>query len=160
MAEMADTYDTAIRSEVMRRVQGKDTGPEILLRKAMFALGLRGWRCHRSDLPGRPDIVFSRARLAVFVDGAFWHGHPSKYWRGRSGSYWDQKIERNIRRDRLATRQLFADGWNVIRFWDFEIEADPHQAATCVSEALENIATGRRITTVREMALAEGPPPG
>ncbi len=142
----------------MRRVKGRDTKPEILLRKALFAIGLRGWRCHRSDLPGKPDLVFGKARLAVFVDGAFWHGHPSKYWQGRSGDYWDKKISRNIERDRIATEQLLADNWNVIRFWDFEVEADPYQTALRVEEALQQIRTGGRITETREMSLAEGPP--
>lgn len=156
---MADTYDEATRSEVMKRVKGRDTGPEILLRKALFAIGVRGWRCHRSDLPGRPDVAFGRLRLAVFVDGGFWHGHPSKYWRGRSGSYWDKKIERNIERDRIATEQLLANDWNVIRLWDFEVERDPQNAALRVNDALKRIAAGKRVTEVRVMALAEEPPP-
>lgn len=155
---MGDTYDAKTRSEVMRRVKGRDTKPEMLLRKALFAIGLRGWRCHRSDLPGKPDVVFGRARLAVFVDGGFWHGHPSKYWRGRSGDYWDKKIARNIERDRIATNSLLTDGWSVIRFWDFEVESDPRQAATVVQEALQEIEAGGRVAMLREMALAEGPP--
>lgn len=157
---MPDTYDAETRSEVMRRVKGRDTKPEVLLRKAMFAVGIRGWRCHRADLPGKPDLAFGRPRLAVFVDGAFWHGHPSKYWRGRSGAYWDRKIARNIERDRAATEQLLAEGWNVIRFWDFEVESDPSGAALEVKEALRAIQAGERVANVREMALAEGPPPG
>ena len=155
---MPDTYDAETRSEVMRRVKGRDTKPEILLRKALFAIGLRGWRCHRSDLPGKPDLVFGKARLAVFVDGAFWHGHPSKYWRGRSGDYWDKKISRNIERDRVATQELLAQGWNVIRFWDFEVESDPYEAALRVKEAIQKIRAGVPVTEIGEMSLAEGPP--
>lgn len=139
---MADTYDAATRSAVMRSVKGQDTTPEIILRKAMYAIGLRGWRCHRGDLPGKPDIAFGRFRLAVLVDGAFWHGHPSKYWRGRSGGYWDSKIERNIERDRVANQQLFDSGWNVLRLWDFEVEGDSRQAASRVQQALEHIRSG------------------
>ncbi|MGI8731365.1 MAG: hypothetical protein ACR2LK_15525 [Solirubrobacteraceae bacterium] len=60
----------------MARVKGRDTGPEVTLRRALYAAGVRGWRCHRKSLPGRPDVAFGPARLAVFVDGAFWHGHP------------------------------------------------------------------------------------
>lgn len=155
---MADMYDAATRSEVMRRVKGQNTKPEILLRKAMFAIGLRGWRCHRTDLPGKPDVTFGRARLAVFVDGAFWHGHPSKYWRGRSGGYWDNKIERNIKRDRSANEQLAANGWNLIRLWDFEVEADPHKAALRVREALQRIQHGEHVVDALNLSLAEGPP--
>ena len=155
---MADTYDSATRSEVMRRVKGLNTKPEMLLRKAMFAIGLRGWRCHRSDLPGKPDIAFGKARLAIFVDGAFWHGHPSKYWRGRSGDYWDNKIERNIERDRAANEQLTAHGWNVIRLWDFEVEADPQEAAVRVNQALQRIQHGGHVAQTHNLALAEKPP--
>ncbi|MYE90703.1 DNA mismatch endonuclease Vsr [Candidatus Poribacteria bacterium] len=154
---MTDTYDTATRSEVMRRVKGRDTYPEMLLRKTLFAVGLRGWRCHRSDLPGRPDLAFGKARLAIFVDGAFWHGHPSKYWKGRSSAYWDNKIARNIERDRIATESLLNEGWSVIRFWDFEVESDPLRAATFVQEALQEIKAGRRVAKLREMTLAKGP---
>lgn len=113
----------------MASVRGRDTRPELVLRRALFAIGVRGWRCHRRDLPGRPDLAFGRRRVAVFVDGGFWHGHPSKYWPGRSGEYWDMKIERNKARDSAVNEQLRQSGWRVIRLWDFEIEADPLEAA-------------------------------
>jgi DNA mismatch endonuclease (patch repair protein) len=122
----------------MSRVRGRDTGPELLLRRALFALGVRGWRCHRANLPGKPDIAFGRSRLAVFVDGAFWHGHPSRYWQGRSGPYWDAKIARNQARDRRVDAELQAQGWSVLRLWDFEVEADPAAAAQRVRDLLDN----------------------
>lgn len=128
----------------MRRVKGKDTRPEMLLRQALYAMGVRGWRCHRAGLPGKPDLSFGRGQLAVFVDGAFWHGHPSKYWRGRSGEYWDRKIERNIARDQETNQQLLATGWNVIRIWDFEVEGDPDLAAQRVSISLVRSRNGER----------------
>lgn len=120
----------------MAAVSSGDTGPELKLRRSLYAVGLRGWRCHRKDLPGRPDIAFGRHRLAVFVDGAFWHGHPSKYWQGRSGPYWDDKIEKNQARDRRVDRELAEGGWRVLRLWDFEIEKDPYGAATRVAELI------------------------
>lgn len=119
---MADRYSPEVRSQVMRMVRGKDTKPEIALRRALFAAGVRGWRCHRKDLPGKPDLAFGPARLAVFVDGAFWHGHPSKYWPGRTSEYWDRKIARNMQRDEFVGEQLRACGWRVLRLWDFEVE--------------------------------------
>ena len=120
---MADTRTPEQRSRIMAAVRSRDTSPELALRRGLFAAGVRGWRCHRTDLPGRPDISFGRAKLAVFVDGAFWHGHPDHYW-GQSGAFWDEKIERNRLRDREVDRQLRALEWTVVRLWDFEIDRD------------------------------------
>lgn len=136
---MADTYPPEVRSRVMARVKGRDTGPELVLRRALFRLGVRGWRCHRKNLPGKPDLAFGRARLAVFVDGGFWHGHPSKWWLGRSGPYWDRKISRNMERDRTANEELRLIGWKVLRLWDFEVGADPEAAARRVAEELARL---------------------
>jgi DNA mismatch endonuclease (patch repair protein) len=121
----------------MARVKAKNTGPELALRRALWDQGVRGWRCHRRGLPGSPDLAFGRARLAVFVDGAFWHGHPSKYWPGRSGSYWDAKIERNKQRDRGVDAALESQGWSVLRVWDFEVDADAAAAAARVRSLLD-----------------------
>lgn len=133
---MPDTYPAEVRSRVMRQVKGKDTSPELALRRALFALGARGWRCHRTDLPGKPDLVFSRARVAVFVDGAFWHGHPRKFRPGQSGEYWDRKIARNVERDQRSNRVLRRAGWSVIRLWDFEVVKDPEASAGLVMKIL------------------------
>lgn len=120
----------------MARVKGRDTGPELKLRRALWAAGVRGWRCHRKTIPGRPDLAFGRTRVAVFVDGGFWHGHPSKYWPGRSGPYWDAKIARNQARDKRVDQQLQDLGWTVLRLWDFEIQASPEEAADRVRATL------------------------
>lgn len=120
----------------MARIRSRDTGPEIALRRALFAAGVRGWRCHRRDLPGRPDLAFGRARLAVFVDGAFWHGHPEHFTPGKSGSYWDAKIARTQERDRLANSALNRDGWRVLRLWDFEVEQDLERCVRLVAQAV------------------------
>lgn len=133
---MPDTYSPEVRSRVMARVKRRDTGPELALRRALYRRGVRGWRCDRGNLPGRPDLAFGRARVAVFVDGGFWHGHPSKYWPGRSGDYWDEKIARNQARDRRVDAELRDVGWTVLRLWDFEVERDADAAAKRVQEAL------------------------
>lgn len=73
----------------------------------------------------------------MFVDGGFWHGHPSKWWPGRSGEYWDRKVARNIERDRAADAALTEAGWTVMRFWDFDILKDPAAAAARVRAALD-----------------------
>lgn len=134
---MPDTYSAEIRSRVMASVKGRDTGPEVKLRRALHNAGVRGWRCHRRNLPGKPDLAFSRVRLAIFVDGGFWHGHPSKYWPGRSGGYWDAKIARNQARDRRVDMELADAGWRSLRLWDFEIERNLDSAVMRVTQALE-----------------------
>jgi DNA mismatch endonuclease (patch repair protein) len=115
----------------MARVKTRDTAPELAVRRAVWAAGVRGWRLHRA-LPGRPDLVWSAKRVAVFVDGAFWHGHPD-YYRGQSGEFWDKKIARNRARDDRVNVELTELGWQVLRFWDFEVERDP---AACVETIL------------------------
>jgi DNA mismatch endonuclease Vsr len=120
----------------MKRVKTRDTAPEIVLRKALWAAGIRGWRLHPKKVPGRPDLAWIGRRVAVFVDGAFWHGHPDYYW-GQSGEFWDQKIERNRERDTRVNRELADAGWSVVRIWDFELERDPARGVSRVLQALE-----------------------
>jgi DNA mismatch endonuclease (patch repair protein) len=119
----------------MARVRVRDTAPELLLRRALWATGVRGWRLHVKTLPGKPDVAFVGRKLAVFVDGAFWHGHPD-YYHGQSGPFWDAKIAANRERDARVDAQLESLGWEVLRVWDFEVEKDPEACAARVSAAL------------------------
>jgi len=112
----------------MSRIRGRDTGPETRIRKALWALGLR-YRI-KNRLPGRPDIVISHARIAVFVDGCFWHQCPKHFVMPRTRrAFWKQKIQANRARDRGVNRKLKRDGWSVLRFWEHEI--DTQLALTC-----------------------------
>lgn len=120
----------------MAAVRSSDTAPELLLRRALFARGVRGWRCHYKRAPGRPDVAWPKRRVAVFVDGAFWHGHPSRHKPGRSGQYWDDKIKANVSRDRRVDQELADRGWRSIRLWDFEVSANPEAAAERVEAFL------------------------
>ena len=108
---------------------------------------MRGWRCHRKDLPGRPDVAFGRSKVAVFVDGAWWHGHPRYFTPGKSGPFWDAKITRNVERDREADVALSDLGWRVVRLWDFEVMRDApataDRVAAAVAEALRGSSTRR-----------------
>ena len=108
----------------MASIHSSDTRPEMALRRALWLLGVRGWRCHWRGPGGRVDIAFTRWQLAVMVDGSFWHGHPSKWEPGRWRGYWDEKIKRNIARDERHNAALAEAGWRVLRVWDFEIEHD------------------------------------
>ena len=111
------------KSEQMARVRSRDTQAEIRLRKALWASGLR-YRLH-TRLPGSPDIAFTRQRVAVFVDGCFWHGCPIHYTPPvRNGDFWRQKLVRNTARDRADEENLAALGWRVMRFWEHEVRDD------------------------------------
>lgn len=103
----------------MATVGGRDTYPEMTVRRALHARGFR-YRLHRNDLPGRPDVVLPRHRLAVFVHGCFWHGHDCR--RGRrpksNTMFWDAKLGRNVERDRDAQEALKAAGWGVEVVWE------------------------------------------
>jgi DNA mismatch endonuclease (patch repair protein) len=134
---VADNLTIEQRSRTMSRIRRRDTRPELALRQALWARGLRGYRVDCRRLPGRPDIVWSRRRTAVFVDGAFWHGHPSAFKPGKSGAYWDEKIRRNMERDRSADAALQARGWTVLRLWDFEIRRDLPDCVRRIEAALE-----------------------
>jgi DNA mismatch endonuclease (patch repair protein) len=134
---VTDFLSTETRSRVMSRIKSKDTKPELRLRRGLFAAGARGWRCHAKGVPGKPDICFGRTKVAVFVDGRFWHGHPEYFDFGKSGAYWDQKIRRTQERDRQADEQLIANGWTVLRFWDFEIEESLEASVRVVLNAIE-----------------------
>ncbi len=123
---MVDKVDPQTRSRMMAAAsKARDTGPELALRRLLFAGGMRGYRVHRKDIPGKPDIAWLGKRIAIFVDGAFWHGHPSAFAKGKSGEFWDRKVAANIARDRRVDAELRAAGWNVLRIWDFELERDP-----------------------------------
>jgi DNA mismatch endonuclease (patch repair protein) len=119
-----DVYDAATRSRVMARVKGKDTGPELLVRRVLTRLGAR-YRLHRKDLPGRPDIVLPGRRLAIFVHGCFWHGHDCA--RGSrmpkaNADYWIAKIGRNTARDAANAQALEALGWRVETIWECDLK--------------------------------------
>lgn len=124
----ADVFSPQKRSEVMRAVKGKDTKPEIALRKALHRLGYR-YRLNVRDLPGKPDLVFPKHRAVLFLHGCFWHGHGCK--RGRrvpktNRAYWTEKIARNRARDKKNAAALKALGWRVITIWECELpDLDP-----------------------------------
>lgn len=123
---MTDVLTPEQRRFNMSRIRGKNTKPEMVLRRALHALGFR-FRLHRSDLPGCPDLVFPRLRAVVFVNGCFWHGHDCP--RGArmpkaNAEYWRAKIARNRARDAAATAALTAMGWRALTIYECELK-DP-----------------------------------
>ena len=133
-----DVHDKATRSYNMSRIGSRDTKPELRLRKLLWARGLRGYRVH-SKLPGRPDLAWSRGRVAIFVDGCFWHGCPSCS-DGRTPtsntSYWNSKRRMNKLRDAKRTRDLEAMGWRVLRLWEHEVLKETVKSAKRVEKVL------------------------
>lgn len=106
----------------MSRVRGKDTSPEMCVRRAAHALGLR-FRLHRKDLPGRPDLVLPKHCVALFVHGCFWHRHPSGAKASTPKSrteFWQGKFDANVARDARAEAELQALGWQVLTIWECE----------------------------------------
>jgi DNA mismatch endonuclease (patch repair protein) len=136
---MADVFTKKKRSQVMAAIRSrgnKDT--ELKLASILRASGITGWRRNYPIL-GRPDFVFRRPRLAVFVDGCFWHGCP-KHGRkpGSNRAYWLPKLRRNKHRDQAVTRALSKAGWHVIRLWEHDL-AHPVPAAKRISRALTRL---------------------
>lgn len=124
----------------MAAIRPADTVPELALRRHLRAHAVTGYRCNYKGLPGKPDIVFTRWRVAVFVDGGFWHGHPDKFAFGRWGEYWDAKVARNMERDRENDRRLTDAGYAVLRFWDFDVKRHPER---CVAKVLEALSVSK-----------------
>jgi DNA mismatch endonuclease (patch repair protein) len=139
----------------MAAIRAKNTKPELALRQALRHAGATGYRIHVRTLPGRPDIVFTRWRVAVFVDGVFWHGHPHHFNPQTASPYWRDKIARNRDRDRLADVALAAAGWTVVRVWDLEVKGEADAAAERVLQPLR--MAGWRPVASRE-AITPGQP--
>jgi DNA mismatch endonuclease (patch repair protein) len=129
------TRTPKVTHKIMSAIRSNNTKPEMLLRKALWHKGLR-FRLHFKSLPGKPDIVFTKAKIAVFCDGDYWHGHN---WALRGlasledeleqySDYWRNKILGNVRRDVENTQKLESDGWLVLRFWESDIK---HNVANC-----------------------------
>jgi len=106
----------------MQAVKGRNTSLEKLVDGALRERGLRCRRRNVGSLPGKPDFVFTRAKVAVFVDGDFWHGWRFSAWKDKLTDYWRKKIERNRRRDRCNFRRLRRQGWIVVRLWGHDVE--------------------------------------
>jgi DNA mismatch endonuclease (patch repair protein) len=132
---MTDVVDQATRSRMMAGIRGKDTRPELALRKRLHALGFR-YRLHVRDLPGRPDIVLPKYGAVIFVHGCFWHGHgcPLFKWPKSRSEFWREKIGGNIARDARALQALQDSEWRVAVLWECAIR--PKTSIEAVVEEL------------------------
>ena len=114
---MPDFLTKKERSRLMSRIRGKNTKPELAMASMLRKDGIR-YRRYADDLPGKPDFVLKGRKVAVFVDGKFWHGRGFDEWRHKLKPFWDDKISNNIRRDRRVNAQLRRKGWSIIRVWE------------------------------------------
>ena len=137
-------------SAIMRSVRSSNTGPEVRFRRALWAEGLRYRTCSKK-LPGKPDVVLSLQRLAIFIDGDFWHGGQwqqrscsaleEQFKKTRSRQYWLEKIRRNMDRDCAATNALLSDGWTVLRFWERDVK---NNLSKCIEKTLHVVGNGAK----------------
>ena len=126
---MADKHSKETRSYNMSRIRGKNTKPEEIVRKYLFAQGFR-YRKNDSRFPGKPDIVLPKYKTVIFVNGCFWHGHEGcRYfvWPKNNASFWRSKINGNIQRDARNVQLLVDRGWKIITIWECELKNGPRE---------------------------------
>jgi DNA mismatch endonuclease (patch repair protein) len=135
---LADNLTKAQRSKLMSRIRDRDTIPELEVRHQLSAAGIRGYRL-RPRLPGKPDIVFTHSKVAIFIDGCFWHGCPKCYTRPATRRrFWDNKLKQNTLRDRSVDHTLTEMGWKVMHFWEHEVMRNPGKV---VGDVISLLAT-------------------
>ena len=124
------------RSALMSRIRSRDTHPEKAVARALEERCLE-WEGHAKDLPGRPDFVFRNEKIAIFVEGDFWHGWQFPRWRHKLSLKWDLKIDGNRKRDQRNHGKLRRQGWKVIRVWEHQIKKDIESCVTRITEGLD-----------------------
>lgn len=144
---MPDVFTTEKRSEVMSKIRGSgNRSTEMRLIALMKSAKITGWR-RGYPLEGKPDFVFPKARLAVFVDGDFWHGHPKNFkMPSNNGEFWKRKIDANRRRDRKVGKILESRGWKVMRIWESSLKNIPSRVVARLTRALNHPTHGCRKT--------------
>jgi len=136
---MADVFTKEKRSLIMSKIAGKDTKPEILVRKMVHGMGFR-FRLHVKRLSGRPDLVLAKHKKVIFVHGCFWHGHPGCKRSKRPSTnrkFWNEKIDKNIERDKRAIAELKKEGWDVLVVWECQTK-DLDGLAETLTSYLDN----------------------
>jgi DNA mismatch endonuclease (patch repair protein) len=136
---VADVVTPEKRSQMMAGIRGKNTTPELLIRRGLHRRGFR-FRLHRKDLPGNPDLVFPRHRAVIFAQGCFWHGHACHLfkWPKSRSEFWCDKIEQNRERDRLAHERLEAAGWRIAQVWECALKGRQRLDADEMMDRIES----------------------
>jgi DNA mismatch endonuclease, patch repair protein len=137
---VGDVFNKKKRSQVMSRIRGKgNKNTEIALMNLLKSHGITGWRRHQPVF-GKPDFIFRTARVAVFVDGCFWHGCLKHYqYPSTNDEFWRRKLESNRKRDRVVTRALRSKGWTVIRIWECHLQKSPVRCINRIKKALGRV---------------------
>lgn len=134
---MTDVLTNEQRSYNMSQIRAKDTKPELVIRKLLFEKGIRGYRIHY-NLPGKPDIVFVRKKVVIFVDGCYWHKCPVCFIEPRTRrDFWMKKINGNAKRDKKVNELLKNEGWNVLRFWEHDVRKNPNKVVDNIQQTLK-----------------------
>ncbi len=149
---MADNLTPEQRSYCMSRVRPKDTNLEKIVRSELHTRGLR-FRKHVKELPGKPDIVFVNAKIAVFIDGDFWHGFRFPLWKHKIPPFWKRKIGKNRERDLKNFAKLRQMGWRVMRIWKHQVNEDLEGVVTKICAAM-----GKKKQRVRDPGCCGKPP--
>lgn len=129
---MVDIFTTAKRSQIMSKIKSKNTSPERMMAKTLRENGFRNFT-KGDKIFGKPDFIFGRDRVALFVDGGFWHGHSYNKIKDKLPPFWRKKIAGNIKRDKLVNARLKKEGWKVIRIWDYAIRKNPQKCMRMIS---------------------------
>lgn len=140
---MQDTLTPEARSQLMARVRGRDTGPEMHVRRALWIDGFR-YRLHVGDMPGTPDLVLPKYRIAVFVHGCFWHQHGCKRSKRPASNreFWNSKFDANISRDTRNRTRLEDRGWTVTTIWECKLKCDTESLLTLLRDLRSNGGAG------------------
>lgn len=157
---MADVVTPEVRSRMMSGIRGKDTKPEMLLRRSLHALGLR-YRLHVADLPGKPDLVFPRFKAIVFVNGCFWHRHAGCRYATTPATrreFWESKFAANVSRDEANRNRLLDSGWRVLVIWECALKgSSTHEVADASAQFIRGDGSDFHELPVKEVSATGRP---
>ena len=136
---MVDKFSKETRSRIMSKIRATNTKPEIKIRKILYKSGHKGYRLNYKKAPGKPDICYVGKKVAIFIDGCFWHGCPKCYKKPASNKkYWDEKIKTNKKRDRKVNSALKKGNWTILRFWECEVNKETENIFTKLEKVLKD----------------------
>ncbi|WP_048151974.1 very short patch repair endonuclease [Methanolacinia paynteri] len=134
---MADVHTAEQRSRNMSAIRAKNTKPELIIRRGLYARGIRGYRIHH-NIAGKPDLVFTRQKIAIFIDGCYWHKCPICFHEPQTNrNFWMKKINGNVERDLQVNEELKKNGWLVLRFWEHEVRKEQESVVDRIAEAIK-----------------------